>query len=127
MDQFRAQQLEREAGHLLAEMAAKGGRGHRGEHPLAHQRCERAWVAPERRTALRVGEQHPMSPLQERRQKPLHVGLDRSRRRLDEQPRAVAEPQAEELLGIQAGDAQQRHLSARANLELETLLPGSAG
>ena len=61
LDQFRAQQLEREASHLLAEMAAKGSGGHRGEHPFAHQRGEHAGVAPEGRTALGVGEQHPMA------------------------------------------------------------------
>ena len=61
VDQFRAQKLEREAGHLLAEVATKRGGGHRGEHPFAHQRGQDTRVAPERRTALRVGEQDAMA------------------------------------------------------------------
>ena len=91
-DQFGAHQLEREAGHLLAEVATKRRGGHRGKHALADQGGEHSGVASDRRTTLGVGEQHTMALIQERSYALPHVSLDVRRGRLDQQPRSATEP-----------------------------------
>ena len=122
VDQFRAQQLEREAGDVLAEVAAKGSRRDRGQHALAHQRGEHPGVLAEGRAALRVGEQHAVALADERHHQLLDVVLDRSRRRLDEQPRPTAEAQPAQLLATELRGSQERDLRSGPHLELEALL-----